>query len=105
MNSRHPDPRRVWKVGSGPRLLPPLSRDSRDPGDPRDPGMRSDTSIFDNPSVDFDNHVGKHEQSTQHLKQGNGFVCFLTHSRDLGAILGGNDSYGRPASFTFSIKS
>ena len=27
MNSRHPGPRRVWKVGSGARLLPPLPRD------------------------------------------------------------------------------
>ena len=35
----------------------------------------------------------------------NGILCFLTHSRDLGAKLGGNDSYGRPASFLSSYKS
>ena len=38
------------------------------------------------------------------IKHDNGFVCFLTHSRDLGAILGGNDSYGRPACFSLFIK-
>ena len=54
LNSRHPDPRRVWKVGSGARLLPPLRRDPRDPRDQRDPGKSSETSIFDNPSVDFE---------------------------------------------------
>ena len=36
------------------------------------------------------------------IKHENGFLHFLTHSRDLGAILGGNDSYGRPASFILS---
>ena len=54
LNSRHPDPRRVWKVGSGARLLPPLCRDPVDLVDPVDPGMRSETSIFNNPSVDFE---------------------------------------------------
>ncbi len=29
-NSRHPDPRRAWKGGSEPRLLPPLLRDPQD---------------------------------------------------------------------------
>ena len=32
----------------------------------------------------------------------NGILRFLTHSRDLGAKLGGNGSYGRRASFRFS---
>ena len=52
-NSRHPDPRRVWKVGSGAHLLPPL------PEDLGDPGMRSETSICDNPSVDFEKYFRK----------------------------------------------
>ena len=47
MNSRHPGPRCVWKVGSGARLLPPLCRD------PVDQLESSETSIFDDPSVDF----------------------------------------------------
>ena len=58
LNSRHPDPRRVWKVGSGARLLPPLRRDQLDS---RDPGENSETSIFDNPSVDFEKKLGKLE--------------------------------------------
>ena len=37
VNSRHPGPRRVWKVGSGARLLPPLPLDWLDPADPADP--------------------------------------------------------------------
>ena len=28
-------------------------------GDPRDPGENSETSIFDNPSVDFEINLGK----------------------------------------------
>ena len=52
LNSRHPDPRRVWKVGSGARLATALCRDPGDPGDPRDPRENSETSIFDNPSVE-----------------------------------------------------
>ena len=50
LNSRHPDPRRVWKVGPGSHLLTPL------PGDPRecrDPGESSQTLILDNPSITF----------------------------------------------------
>ena len=35
VRSRHPGPRRVWKVGSGARLLPPLWLDPLDPADPR----------------------------------------------------------------------
>ena len=31
VNSRHPGPRRVWKVGSGAHLLPPLWLDPLDP--------------------------------------------------------------------------
>ena len=46
----------MWKVGSGARLLPPLPEDPRDRRDPR---MRSETSIFDNPSVDFEIKLGK----------------------------------------------
>ena len=56
MNSRHPSPRRVWKVGSEEQLLPPHNRDPLDPldpVDPVDPVENSETSIFDNPSVDF----------------------------------------------------
>ena len=37
----------MWKVGSEEQLLPPL------PPDPRDPRENSETSIFNNPSVDF----------------------------------------------------
>ena len=59
MNSRHPDPRRVWKVGSGARLLPPLPRDPVDSLDPVDPVMRSETSIFDNPSGTFGHFARK----------------------------------------------
>ena len=47
VNSRHPGPRRVWKVGSGVRLMTPHNRD------PVDPVENSETSIFDDPSVDF----------------------------------------------------
>ena len=43
LNSRHPDPRRVWKGGSEPRLLTP---DPEDPLDPADPLDRSGESIF-----------------------------------------------------------
>ena len=43
----------MWKAGSEPRLLTPLQLDPRDPGDPRDPAENSETSIFDDPSVDF----------------------------------------------------
>ena len=45
MNSRHPSPRRVWKVGSGARLLTPLPRD------PGDPVENSETFIFEHPSI------------------------------------------------------
>ena len=31
LNSRHPGPRRVWKVGSEQQLLPPHNRDPLDP--------------------------------------------------------------------------
>ena len=47
-NSRHPSPRRVWKVGSGARLLAPL------PGnlvDLLDPLESSETFIFEHPSI------------------------------------------------------
>ncbi len=37
MNSRHPDPRRVWKVGSVAHWLPPLPLNPLDPVDPVDP--------------------------------------------------------------------
>ena len=50
----------MWKVGSGARLLPPLLEDPRDSRDPRDPGMSSETSIFDNPSIDFEKYFGRH---------------------------------------------
>ena len=52
----------MWKVGSEAHLLPPLPRDPLDPLDPVDPVdpldpvdpvENSETSIFDNPSVDF----------------------------------------------------
>ena len=48
-------------VGRFRAALPaPDPGDPRDPRDPRDPGMSSETSIFDNPSVDFETSVGKH---------------------------------------------
>ena len=50
LNSRHPDPRRVWKVGSGARLLPPLQGN---------PGNNSEASIFDNPSGDLEQKIRK----------------------------------------------
>ena len=53
LNSRHPDPRRVWKVGSGAHLPTPFPRD------PVDPRENSETSTFDNPSVDFEIKLGK----------------------------------------------
>ena len=65
LNSRHPDPRRVWKVGSGAHLLPSLLGDPRDPQDPqdprdpRDPGENSEASIFSNLSVAFDHFARK----------------------------------------------
>ena len=37
LNSRHPGPRRVWKVGSVARWLPPLPVDPVDLVDPLDP--------------------------------------------------------------------
>ena len=46
VNSRHPGPRRVWKVGSGARLLPPLPLDPVDPLDPLDPLESSVMLIF-----------------------------------------------------------
>ena len=46
----------MWKVGPGAPLLPPLPRD---PGDPGDPAKNSETSIFDNPSGDFEKYFGK----------------------------------------------
>ena len=58
LNSRHPDLRRVWKGGSGARLLPPLCRDPRDP---RDPGENNETSVFDNPSVTFEKYFAKRQ--------------------------------------------
>ena len=42
-NSRHPDPRRVWKGGSQPHFLTPLRADPADPADPR---MNSKKLIF-----------------------------------------------------------
>ena len=45
MNSRHPSPRRVWKVGSGARLLAPLL------GNPVDLLESSETFIFEHPSI------------------------------------------------------
>ena len=63
MNSRHPDPRRVWKVGSGACLLPPLPRIRRIQPDPtgsnRANRESSETSIFDNPSVTFGHFARK----------------------------------------------
>ena len=56
MNSRHPSPLRVWKVGSGAHLLPPLHRDPRDSRDPRE---NSETFIFECPSITFGQKVGK----------------------------------------------
>ena len=37
LNSRHPDPRRVWKGGSGQQLMTPDPRDPDDPLDLDDP--------------------------------------------------------------------
>ena len=34
-------------------------RDPRDPGNPGNPGENSETSIFDNPSVDSEESLGK----------------------------------------------
>ncbi len=34
LDSRHPDPRRVWKGGSQPHFLTPLRADRADPADP-----------------------------------------------------------------------
>ena len=59
MNSRHPSRRRVWKVGSGARLLTPLPRYPWDRWDPIDLRMRSETSIFSNPSVTFGHLAGQ----------------------------------------------
>ena len=56
LDPHHPDPRRVWKLGSGARLATAFPRDNRDPGNPR---MSSETSIFDNPSVDSEESLGK----------------------------------------------
>ena len=43
VNSRHPDPRRVWKGGPEPQLM---TFDPLDPLDPRDPGMSAKKLIF-----------------------------------------------------------
>ena len=37
VNYRHPDPRRVWKGGSGRQFTTPLPLDPEDPEDPLDP--------------------------------------------------------------------
>ena len=42
VNSRHPGPRRVWKVGSEQQLLPPLPGNPRDPVDPVENSERLD---------------------------------------------------------------
>ena len=52
VNSRHPDPRRVWKGGAEPRFVDHIrgirgiGRDPGDPGDPRDPRMNSRPQIL-----------------------------------------------------------
>ena len=46
VNSRHPGPRRVWKVGAGARWRPPLPLDPVDPLDPLDPLESSVRLIF-----------------------------------------------------------
>ena len=47
------------KVGPGAHLPTPFQRDPRDPVDPVDPRENSETSTFDNPSVDFEIKLGK----------------------------------------------
>ena len=49
----------MWKVGSGARLATAFPGDNRDPGDPGDNRESSETSIFDNPSVDSEESLGK----------------------------------------------
>ena len=57
-NYRHPGPWCAWEWGSEPQVMTPLPRDPRDPGDPVDPPKNSETSIFDNPSGDFEKYFG-----------------------------------------------
>ena len=64
MNSRHPDPRRVWKGGSEPRLLTPDNRDPVDPLDAVYPLVNPFSCIFRAP-------VGKKEQDVALA------LCFL----------------------------
>ena len=45
------------------------------------------------------NEQPRHISSKLILVLQNGNLCFLTHDGDLGAKMGGNDSYGRCASF------
>ena len=57
VNSCHPDPRCVWKVGSGAHLLPPLRLDPLDPLDQLDPLDRVknfQTSFFASRAYEFD---------------------------------------------------
>ena len=66
LNYRHPGPRRVWKGGSEHQFMTafPADRvdpvDPLDPADPVDPLENSQTSFFDNPSIDFEQKLGQH---------------------------------------------
>ena len=66
-NSRHPGPRRVWKVGSGAHLLPPLPGNPGNPGNPGDP-------VENNGRLDF--AVKNNEFSTFRRKMGSKFQEF-----------------------------
>ena len=86
MNSRHPDPRRVWKVGSGARLLPPLRWDPRDPRDSRE---NSETFIFEHPSITFGQKVGKAPPGSASGRSGGPAGLWVSSGSSLG-------SFGKP---------
>ena len=91
-NSRHPGHRRVWRGGSEQHLMTPLplaaaamADEFRDPPEPMIPfGAVLKNSPY------FDGHTPPIQ-----------ILCFLTHMRDLAALLPGNCSQFRCGSFLF----
>ena len=73
MNSHHPDPGRVGKVGSGARLPPPLQLDRLDPLDQ----LKSfRTSVFVGRAGEFDQFTCKAcpRKGTRYLAQGTWYL-------------------------------
>ena len=54
LNYRHPDPRRVWKVGSEQQSMTPDPRIPRIPRIPRDPEDPEDLEMSSQPMIPFE---------------------------------------------------